>query len=209
MMVARDELPVHLTKLCSNQEAWGRQWVNCPARCGSRFMRKDLLEHISYRCNYRLSECPLNCGNYLKFDKIKLHIYFCPMRPVCCQPEMKSCERIFHRWFYPLDDIGPEFSFMDNSSLDAPSEVHTNVKSKSKLINQGSSYSSTSIVTIEGKVYMKDDIRMRPCQRHGSTVLMYAVKAREFVLAEYIIKAVQGKDINYENSFGHNGNFTF
>ena len=68
--IPRDELAYHMKKLCPNQDSWGRQVINCPARCGKRMMRKEFLEHISYHCGYRLAECPLHCGNYLKFDKV-------------------------------------------------------------------------------------------------------------------------------------------
>lgn len=200
MMVPRDEIQLHMIKTCTNKDSWGRQYINCPARCGTRMMRKDFLEHISYACKYRLSECPLNCGNYLKFDKIQLHIYFCPMRPVCCQPGMKSCERVFNRWFYPLEGIIDE-SMLLSGSLSMEKSGSLEDREKTQLNSHIET--SSSVVTIEGKVYMKDDIRMRPCVRHRSSILMYAIKAKELVMAEYIIKATNKRDLDIENSFGH------
>jgi hypothetical protein len=200
MMVPRDGIQLHMIKTCTNKDSWGRQYINCPARCGTRMMRKDFLEHISYTCKYRLSECPLNCGNYLKFDKIQLHIYFCPMRPVCCQPGMKSCERVFNRWFYPLEGIIDE-NMLFSGSFSV--EKSGTIEDLEKLKFNSHVETLSSVVSIEGKVYMKDDIRMRPCVRHGSTILMYAIKAKELIMAEYIIKATCKRDLDVENSFGH------
>jgi ankyrin repeat protein len=104
--IPRDQVSFHIENLCAKKAVFFSKKVFCPIGCGLRLMRRDVLEHVSYYCKRRLSDCPFGCGQSVQFDKLRLHLYFCPKRPVTCEPGAKECNKLFFKWFYCEDSSG-------------------------------------------------------------------------------------------------------
>jgi len=96
----RDEMEYHVENLCSKKGTYFSRKIFCPVGCGLRLMRRDIIEHVSYYCVRRLADCPFKCGQSVQFDKLRNHLYFCPRRPICCEPGAKQCTKLFFKWFY-------------------------------------------------------------------------------------------------------------
>lgn len=96
----------HIENQCAKKATFFSRKIFCPIGCGLRLMRRDVIEHVSYYCQRRLSDCPFRCGQEVQFDKLRLHLYFCPKRPICCEPGNKECQKLFYKWFYCEDSTG-------------------------------------------------------------------------------------------------------
>jgi ankyrin repeat protein len=206
----RSEVDRHVEKDCINQGHYFHQYVNCKLGCGTRVMRKDVIKHVSYDCVRRLTICPLKCGNSVQFDKLKSHLYFCPLRPVCCEPGMEPCEMAVHKWLYNQleDDDGNDITIAESkpendddtyfSALDAGESAAYN---QTYAVNS-SIASRSSVYVNEGQWFLKDDLRLATCRLHGRTLLMASISFNEFSLTEYIIKSTKGKDLDIQSESG-------
>lgn len=58
-----------------------------------------MLEHMTYFCQRRLTECPNKCGICVRFHKLSLHEFYCPNRIISCDRDSKQCENQMNYWF--------------------------------------------------------------------------------------------------------------
>lgn len=314
-LIPRNTVDYHMENACSNKSIFLSGIVNCPIGCGMRMKRSGVLGHVAYHCTQRLSDCPLKCGNSIKIDKMRSHLYFCPMRMMTCEPGMACCNKMMMEWYrsenrnepsivervvnedapgslgqpdaeftdrsHSLTDSDQIFdnshhsdstvntqvagdvstiahtaiegmslvyrteAVMDEHSLNKPlvafhgegmessqsttSSYRLNPRGTQPAVPQlrgmggdGGNHgdngdgsvantvetiktidtSDSSIYMEDGKFYFRDRLRMVPCRRHGVTVLMAAVRANEFPLAEYAVRTTRGLDLNVQSLFG-------
>ena len=304
--IPRNTVDYHMENECTNKSIFLSGIVNCPIGCGLSLRRSAVLEHVAYECTQRLSDCPLKCGNSIKIDKMRTHLYFCPMRMMTCETGMTCCNKMMLEWYRAedrnepsivervveedalgsLEQPGAEWTARSHSMTDSDQIFSDSHHSDSTVITQAplaadvstvagtalegmsvvyrteeamghlskplvafhgegmeTSQSTTStnrlnprghhpampvprlgldetsigetvdtVKTIDtsdssiymedGKFYFRDRLRMVPCRRHEVTVLMAAVRANEFPLAEYAIKTTRGLDLNLQSAFG-------
>lgn len=104
--VGRKYVDFHIEFQCSKKGTFFTRMMFCPVGCGQRMMKKDIIYHATYICHRRLTDCPLGCGQSIQFEKLRIHLYFCPKRPICCEPGMKQCNKLFFKWFYDDGGVG-------------------------------------------------------------------------------------------------------
>jgi hypothetical protein len=61
----------HIQVQCTIKNVKYQKRVNCPLGCDEILMFRELLEHVTYKCVRRVSECPLFCGNIVALLKLK------------------------------------------------------------------------------------------------------------------------------------------
>ena len=105
-MISRDVLDDHMENYCPNKEVFQNKPVNCPMRCGMRMLRKEVLQHVTYKCVYRITECPFKCGNTFKNEKLELHLHVCANRPIQCEKGMPTCDFPLCQWLYQDNSPG-------------------------------------------------------------------------------------------------------
>jgi len=59
-----------------------------------------------------------------------------------------------------------------------------------------------SVFMNNGQMFFKDQLRLAQCSRHGMSILMSAVRANEFPLAEFICQVTEGRDLDLECDAG-------
>jgi ankyrin repeat protein len=123
--IARDSIQHHMDHECPNQTAWGLKYRQCPLGCGGRYMRKDMLVHVSYKCKLRLVDCPQHCGNIIKHDKLPIHLHYCPMALIGCDPSQTPCERALHKWFFKREIYENDDGSLGSLTL-TPRSYHEN-----------------------------------------------------------------------------------
>ena len=52
----------HIENTCEKKGTFFSRKIFCPVGCGLRLMRRDVIEHVSYYCKRRLTDCPFRCG---------------------------------------------------------------------------------------------------------------------------------------------------
>lgn len=63
----------------------------------------DILDHVSFSCSKRLLDCPYQCGNVVKYDKMAVHLRLCPLRQVTCEKGSQCCKQPLFLWFKDKD----------------------------------------------------------------------------------------------------------
>lgn len=317
--VPRDRVDNHLENDCRFKSIYFSAIISCPMGCGIRLKRKEVLVHVSYSCVMRLCDCPLKCGNSIKVDKMRTHLYFCPMRFLTCETGMVCCNKRMHEWFYhdynedaqtkpdmmkedderSLEVAGEDFTLRSQSMTDSDfvasaseanpltieddsTNYHADVSTVASTAAEGFSIpyrtaeqlgelreplggpvgresgdvslvgsdsiassqqlvprgkqpanrvifnesgsvvsgggttatpvedsvitghaSMTSSVYFEdGRVLLKDRLRLIPCKRHQVTALMAAIRADEFALVEFVVRSTMGMDLDMQSMFG-------
>jgi ankyrin repeat protein len=102
-MISRDVLDDHMELSCPNKDVFQNKPVNCPMKCGMRMLRKEVLEHVTYKCIFRITECPFKCGNTFKNEKLGMHLHVCANRPIQCEKGMPTCDFPLCQWLYKGD----------------------------------------------------------------------------------------------------------
>ena len=61
----------------------------------------DITEHVAYKCEKRLINCPLKCGVPVRFNRLDLHQEFCPNRMLRCDllSNLKCCHSPLKDYF--------------------------------------------------------------------------------------------------------------
>lgn len=200
--IRKELLQHHMQHECENRAYFYQRYVSCPIGCGKTMMLQQVLEHICYVCKRRLSDCPLGCGDTIQFDKMKAHLYFCPKRKICCEPGRKQCEKLFYQWFYKKNDSNDDLESVEDEDFN---DAKTSALVKTvKFCDSTASMTSQSSIFIEpsGRVSLKSDLLLIQCEKHGISALMTAVKANEYIMADYIIRQTNGKDLDLESDAG-------
>jgi len=71
-----DEVIAHMEK-CDFQE------IDCPRKCGQKFLFKDKMEHLKNKCELRKIRCEF-CNERIPFKSTEEHKAGCNQRPVIC-----------------------------------------------------------------------------------------------------------------------------
>ena len=168
--IPRDQVSFHIENQCTLKAVFFSGKVFCPIGCGLRLMRRDVLEHVSYYCKRRLSDCPFGCGQSVQFDKLRLHLYFCPKRPVTCEPGAKECTKLFFKWFYCEDSPGdPGGVGYDGNIPGDGANISDELQEMAQLFNSSPrSRPVTRALTSEEGV---GDDDLNPDDAHGALVL--------------------------------------
>ena len=59
-----------------------------------------------------------------------------------------------------------------------------------------------SITVVEGRMFLKPQLRLKACKHHGATALMAACRMNEIQLGTFIVKSTQGMDMEVETTTG-------
>lgn len=147
-MISRDALDEHMEMTCPNKEVFQNKPVNCPMKCGMRMLRKDVLEHVTYKCMFRITECPFKCGNTFKNEKLGMHLRVCANRPIQCEKGMPTCDFPLCQWLYKDTGNNSEIVRRTISFIDEPEEESTAIEDGSpKPLKQIADDSSVSVLT--------------------------------------------------------------
>ena len=117
--IGRNFVDFHIEFQCTKKGTFFSRQMFCPVGCGARMMKKDIIYHVTYVCRRRLSDCPLNCGQSIQFEKLRVHLFFCPRRQICCEPGMKQCNKVLFKWFYDDGGLGRNKSGLSTEEDDA------------------------------------------------------------------------------------------
>ena len=258
LIITRDKLDDHMEFSCPNKHVFQNKLVPCPLNCGQRLKRLDVMEHVSYYCIMRLTECPYRCGNTFRKEKLGDHMMICPNRPLHCERGMPTCQFKLHQWFWQAegeedeedsimtepdmfsqndhyhDDQSPQrsphgkrtaksavsFALTKDQGRVIPQSNFASValmakKNKAILLQEddgdlGSvdsatlslARSSSSVSCSDGRLAMKEALRLQTCPKHGRSLLMYAVRYNELSLAKYIVDKTKGEDLDLQDHFG-------
>ena len=164
----RDQVGFHIENQCVLKAVFFSGKVFCPIGCGLRLMRRDVLEHVSYYCKRRLSDCPFGCGQSVQFDKLRLHLYFCPKRPVTCEPGAKECTKLFFKWFYCEDSPGdPDGVGYDGKIPGDGPNISQELQDMAQLFNHSGPRSRPQTGAGGGS----SGVDLNPDDTHGAVVL--------------------------------------
>ena len=87
------ELPTHL-EMCPKME------VSCELKCGEKFCRENMAQHLKKECGLVVETCKLRCGVELTRDELKIHVTdTCVQRKIPCKhcyKFFKSCGMSYH-----------------------------------------------------------------------------------------------------------------
>ena len=129
---------------------------------------------------------------YLQFDKLRTHLYFCPKRPVCCEPGAKECNKLFFKWFYSEVSSGdPGGRGYDGRT---PGKVDGNVDDMMVLFNQDGSNgdSNGNSRNSNAGTLELEDAENRIDRKSGSLVDEYDI---------------DGNLIEHHDGYGNNGGY--
>jgi hypothetical protein len=87
-----------MEKVCIHKHLYRNRLQRCPLGCGVRIAKKDILDHVAYECNMRLSSCPNGCGNTFKVSTWLVFII------IVLGPFLSRC-RLSLQYFLKLFDL--------------------------------------------------------------------------------------------------------